>query len=553
MKKILFSVSLLIGLLAWSSAPVFAQTYSFSVNSTQVNLKINEDGSATIDYVIEFQNDTFASPIDAVDIGLPTSDYALSSISAEVDGMSVADISDSPYVSPGIALNLSSDQAIQPGKSGKVHVLIGRVNKILHPGTEKEAEDYASFQFSPNWFGSEYVHGNTDLTVTITMPPGLKTEEPRYFNPQDWPGKNEPLSGLDSEGRVFYQWQSTNANSSSKYVFGGAFPARLVPSSAISAATIELPEFLNSDNLCCGAFFAIIIGFIALTSWWSNKAANKRKLEYLPPRISVEGHGIKRGLTAVEAAVLMEQPPDRIFTMILYSVVKKGAASVTTRQPLTIKVTDPMPAGLRGYEVEFLNAFKNETIRDQRRDLQDLMVKLIKYVTENMKGFSLKETVAYYKSINEKAWQMIKTADTPEVQAKFFEEAMDWSMVSGDYEKRSEDVFTGRPIFVPMWWGSYDPTIRPMMQGMGQSSSSSTPTQITLPTLPGADFAASMVNSVQTFSGDVLGNITNFTGGVTNKTNPVPVSSSSGHSSGGGCACACACAGCACACAGGGR
>ena len=58
----------------------------------------------------------------------------------------------------------------------------------------------------------------------------------------------------------------------------------------------------------------------------------------------------------------------------------------------------------------------------------------------------------------------------------------------------------------------------------------------------------------------VVGDLTGFTGGVTNRTNPIPVSTprsgSGGFRGGGGghsCACACACAGCACACAGGGR
>ncbi|MFN2199290.1 MAG: hypothetical protein ACK2UW_24445, partial [Anaerolineales bacterium] len=70
-------------------------------------------------------------------------------------------------------------------------------------------------------------------------------------------------------------------------------------------------------------------------------------------------------------------------------------------------------------------------------------------------------------------------------------------------------------------------------------------------------FAASVVTSIQNFSGNVIGNLTDFTSSVTNKTNPVPKSSGSwssgGGGGGGGCACACACAGCACACAGGGR
>jgi hypothetical protein len=38
------------------------------------------------------------------------------------------------------------------------------------------------------------------------------------------------------------------------------------------------------------------------------------------------GHGIKRGLTAVEAGILMEQPMDKIMTMILFGTIKKNAA-----------------------------------------------------------------------------------------------------------------------------------------------------------------------------------------------------------------------------------
>jgi len=84
------------------------------------------------------------------------------------------------------------------------------------------------------------------------------------------------------------------------------------------------------------------------------------------------------------------------------------------------------------------------------------------------------------------------------------------------------------------------------------------PTYTSAPRLPGADFAASVVNGVQNVSASVIGNLSDFTSKITNKTNPPPVTSSSSsrayRSSGGcACACACACAGCACACAGGGR
>ena len=233
---------------------------------------------------------------------------------------------------------------------------------------------------------------------------------------------------------------------------------------------------------------------------------------------------------------------------------RKDAAEVVTRDPLKLKITDPLPDGLHEYEKKFLQAFRPDANAKQRRaDLQDMTINLVKAVSEKMKGFSRKETVAFYKNIMERAWAQIAAADTPEVQSKLLDEAMEWTMLDKDYDERARRTFTG-PIFVPMWWGRYDPgygrsvgTSRPVSVGRSVPSSRSTG-------LPGADFAASMVGGVQTFSQKVIGNVGDFTSRVTNKTNPPsPPSRSSGSRSGGGCACACACAGCACACAGGGR
>ena len=134
-------------------------------------------------------------------------------------------------------------------------------------------------------------------------------------------------------------------------------------------------------------------------------------------------------------------------------------------------------------------------------------------------------------------------------------------MLDKEYDDRTREVFRTGPVFIPTWWGRYDPTFnRPSVaSGPAAPSQSGMPSggQISLPTLPGGSFAASVVTGVQSFSSGVIGNITDFTSSITNKTNPIPVSSpsrsSGGRSGGGGCACACACAGCACACAGGGR
>jgi hypothetical protein len=262
----------------------------------------------------------------------------------------------------------------------------------------------------------------------------------------------------------------------------------------------------------------------------------------------------------------MEQPMDKIMTMILFSVIKNGAAKVKSQEPLQLEILPNETATLRTYETNFLDAFIETKTSTRRRKLQNMMVSLIKSVGKKMKGFSHKETIAYYQSIMERAWQQVESAETPEVKIGKFDEHLGWTMLDKDFNDRTQDVFRTGPVYVPMWWGHYDPTwssrstpstprvstARPSSGG-GRSAPS-------MPNLPGGEFAASVVGGIQGFSRDVVGNVTDFTSRITNKTNPVPKSTSrsrsGGWSSGGGsssCACACACAGCACACAGGGR
>ncbi len=551
-------VSLLL-LLIFLVVPISAsaQTYSFSLDQLVVHVFWNDDGTASIDYVFEFTNDTFASQIDFVDVGLPNSNFEVSSISADVDGRSITDISRSGYqgIGTGVAVGLDRD-AIQPGTTGRVHVFIGTVRDMLYP--DDTGDNYASGVFAPTYFDSQFVHGNTDVTVVYHLPPGVQPDEPRWHQPPSgWP--SEPETGFDSAGNITYTWRNENANGHSQYLFGASFPVQYVPASAIVQPSFWEIIGINPDDLIGFAFCCCIGAIILLTMVFSIRSAQKRKLKYLPPKVTIEGHGIKRGLTAVEAAILLEQPMDKILTMILFSVIKKDAASVTSREPLKLEIVTPLPEGLRTYEQSFLEAFQESNKRAQRAALQDMMVKLVKSIQKKMKGFSYKETVAYYKKITERAWAQVEAADTPEVKSEKFEENMEWTMLDRDYDDKTRRVFTG-PVFVPIWWPRYDPTYRPSAPRSAPKTTVSVPSEggggVSMPTLPGSAFAASMVTGVQDFSSSVVGNLSDFTSKITNKTNPVPVTKSSGSGwsgGGGGCACACACAGCACACAGGGR
>jgi len=550
MKRIAFLIGILIVLSLTFS--VSAQSnYYFSVEREVVHVYLNANGTMSIDYTWDFVNQPGAHAIDFVDVGMPNSNFGMNSISAEVNGKSVR-VSSGDYQGngTGFAVVLGS-QSIPAGGSGTVHVYIGSIGNVLFP--DSQDGNYASNEFEPTYFGNQYVTGSTHLTLTYHLPAGVKPEEPRWHAaPSGFP--SEPQTGIDDQGRITYAWQNTNASASRQYRFGTSFPKSYVPEGSI--ATAKAPFISSDTGGILIALFCMVIFFLAFPAL-AMVSNNRRKLQYMAPRISIEGHGIKRGLTAVEAAILMGEPLDKVMTMILFGVIKKNAAQVVVRDPLKVNIATPTPDGLYEYELNFLKALKEDDSKTRRNLLQEMTVKLVRSVSEKMKGFSRRETLDYYKSIMEKAWAQVEAADTPEVKSQKFDEALEWTMLDRNYDDRTRRVFHG-PVFVPTWWGRYDPSYSrsaPAASGIPSAPM----TMPSVPHLPGSDFASSVANGVQTFSQKVIGNVTDFTSRVTNVTNPPPPPPKNtggnyrGGSGGRSCACACACAGCACACAGGGR
>lgn len=535
-------------------AGALAQEYLFSVDRELVDVYWNADGTESLEYTFTFTNQPGAHPIDYVDVGMPNSNFDMSTASADVNGSPV-NVSQSDYqgTGSGFAVVMGS-QTIQPGASGSVHVSVGRITGVLYPDSKDDT--YASGDFAPTYFGSQYVTGSTDMTVTFHLPPGVQPDEPRWHEaPSGFP--SEPQTALDSQNRVTYTWESTGASAAKQYTFGASFPKSYVPADTIvTPPPFDIGKLISGiigalGNILCIGFFAFMFLGIPILSAIQSR---HRKLQYIPPKIGIEGHGIKRGLTAVEAAILMEQPLDKVMTMMLFGVIKKNAASVTSRDPLKIKVTDPQPEGLHDYEIGFLKAMAKDNVRTRQAELQTMMVALVKSISAKMKGFSRKETQEYYKNIMEQAWTQVENAQTPEVKGQQIDQNLEWTMLDKNYDDRSRRVFTG-PIFVPMWWGRYDPGYHPMTTTTHAAPMPNVSTGRGSSALPGADLAASVVGGVQTFSSKVVGDLNSFTSGITKVTNPPPPSSRGGYrgGGGGGCACACACAGCACACAGGGR
>jgi hypothetical protein len=543
-----WAVILLVALaLATLGPAALAQNYSFNLQKNYVNLYINQSGAVQIVYDLTFVNDPGAPPIDVVDVGMPNSTYNLSQIKASIGGATLTDITNSPYVKPGIAVGFGS-RAIQPGQTGTLHIEATVTNMIYQ---DTKDSSYASLEFAPTWFDSQFVHGTTQLQVQFFFPPGVTSEEPRYH-------KTPFTSASVQDGRVVYTWVDDSANGSTKYVFGASFPQKYLAAGVVQKA----PAFnLNLGAICTSPIWWIILfgagwGFLAFLG---SRSQRRRKMEYLPPSLAVEGTGIKRGLTAVEAAILLEAPLNKVMTMILFGLVKKGIITVESEKPLRVKVTENQPQDAKQwyYERRFLGAVKPNGTLDEN-ELHELVIDLIGDVNKKLAGFSRKETAAYYKDIAARAWEQVEAAQTPEVLGQRWGDGFEWTMLEDDWDSRTRRVFQNRPVVLPAWWWFYRPWAtsvggvpRPAAGG-GMPSGGGTP--VTLPTLPGANFANTVVSGVENAANTVVSSVEGFTGKVTQTTNPPPKSSSSSSRGGGyGCACACACAGCACACAGGGR
>jgi hypothetical protein len=565
MIKRLIVLLILVSLLAAPSSAL-AQDYLFELVELAVDAYWNSDGSLSLDYLYAFQNDQRGHAIEYVDVALPTTDFDTNTIQAWVNGQPVTDISRSGYQGDGVGVAVGLGQySIPPGGYGEVRVFIARVGGMLF--LDPADDDYASAVLAPARFQRQITTGRTNLTVTFHLPPGVTPEEPRWHeSPSGFP--EEPETWLDEEGRVVYSWNNPEALPYQEYRFGASFPMQYVPDEAVQREDPPGAAPIGMVGFTACLVPLLIFGFFGLIIVLSLYSDRKRRLQYLPPKISIEGHGIKRGLTAIEAAILLEQPMDKIMTMILFATIKKNAAEVKTKEPLELTVADPLPEDLRPYEADFLKAFQLPKGRERQRALEDTMVGLVKSVAQKMKGFSRRETVEYYRDIQRRAWAEVEAAETPEVKSAKYDEVMEWTMLDRDYERRTRDVFQTGPVFVPVWWGRFDPTFGRSTTSSGPVSTSGpslprggptgSPGGPSMPTLPGGSFAASVVGGVQNFSSQVVGSMTDFTSRVTNKTNPVPKSTTRsggfrGGGGGGGCACACACAGCACACAGGGR
>jgi hypothetical protein len=614
----LLPLFLLLFALLTAANPVQAQSYSFAVPELRMQVFVQPDASVKIIYDIIFQNNPGAQTIDIIDIGTPHDNYDLSTFSATMNGRPVADIRDSEVIKTGVEIHLGSE-TLSSGESGTLHVEFTMPDLVYEDTTQ---DGYASLEITPTWFDPSLVTGLSDIWVVMHMLPEVTAEEVLY---QDVAFTDKIMF----EEHVVAAWRWQNGQATQPYLVGASFPDRGM-TRVIEQSLFDLIQKWLTDNpwvgvlLGIGTFLLLTIAFfrftggtgfsvfaliacgliwaaytsptilllacpaaLALFGFVEFKMAG-RKNTYLPAIAQVEGGGIKRGLTAPEAAILLELPLNKVLLLIIFGLLDKGAIELTDDTPLTVKLTTAYVSAsassqkrreerqemakqagivLRGYEHAILDILQdNPNLPVHKQDLSDPMDAMIRSVVGRMKGFDLSDTQDYYKKIIAQAMAQAKSmGDIPQLE-EHLDKTWPWIFLDDDYDRtmRRRDY-----EYFPRWSRPYVVT-----HGAGGSISSPTPSQ-SGPAYGGkttfGDVAASFAGwtentagkmadaispsalNIKTSSGVVnLSGADRITGDVF-KALTTSSGGSGGSSGGGGCACACAGCACACACAGGGR
>jgi hypothetical protein len=590
-----------------------AQDYSFSVPKLQMGVTVQPDGSARIDYLIEFYNNPGARPIDIVDIGTPHAGYRLGDIQAWIADQPLHDIRPSTAIRIGFEVHLGNDK-IMPGKTGMLHVVF-MIPKMVYQDTTRK--DYASLRIKPTWFDDNYLKGNTHIQVTIRLPDevdlekvihqGLPFTMKRPFEGKKVVGWDFPTVRLDGTHEVAVSFPKgmmhvipqTALDLLLKW-FSESHEARIICGIIFlvlfavvffrfSGGTGFSVFFILSGLACIVFYFSpgwhlislpIVVVLIGLNEW----LLGKRKMHYMPPIAQVEGGGIKRGLTAPEAAVLLELSIAKVLSLVIFGMLKKSILRQVSADPLSVAVDDTFQlksdslltdesqrtqfyrdAGqkkgtvVNAYEQPFLFLLeKNPGKAVKDIDFGVPVRQLISGAASRMSGFNLRETQDYYRSIIKRATeQAAAIGDIPQRQATV-DRNFEWILMDDHYPT----VFYGWP-YQPMW-----------MRGSPMSLPGVPSVPSSVPGIPGQTTFTDVASSFSGWAENTMGNMASAIGpgslgagqsaggfldlsGADHVTGEIfsalAEASTSGGGGGGGGGCACAGCACACACAGGGR
>jgi hypothetical protein len=390
-------------------------------------------------------------------------------------------------------------------------------------------------QFYPSVFDTPPPSGPIgNVRVAIVLPVGVTSSEVKY--PTGMPFNETFMEG----NNLAVYWERSNWPATQELMVGVSFPEKYVSLG---------PSIWFYVAIAAAVLAAAVLIAVFFTRF--------KKAIYEKPRMAIEALGSARGLTAVEAAVVLEVKPVRVLTMVLFGLIHKRLVMVTATDP-TIKLQrlekpadEPAPS-MRYYEYDYLGAIDLDGNLDEAK-LAQTYLELRDTVDEKLRGYSRADTVNYYKSIVNKAWDQVTQADTPELKGDAIDQNIEWLLADEGFDERLKVAFPPDIIIYPRpgwWWYWHGPHFPSGQAPVPSTTTGAKP-------IPGQEFANNIVLGLQKTTNNMVQNIQGFA----NRLVPAQAaeakersvrSQSSCVCACAHCACACACVSCACACAHGG-
>jgi hypothetical protein len=593
------------GLLALLPGAASAQAdYRFSVPSLELHVTVNPDASATMEHVVTFQCSPGARPIDIVDVGLPHRGYDISNMSASLNGVTLSGIRKSTAIDCGVEVPLGPS-AIPPGQSG-IFVFRCTMPDMVYQDTTRK--DYASLWVTPTWWGPQYVEGSGSIAVVVYLPTAIRPEEVLHQGqPFTLKGANEKhtvaswlLQGARADQahlcklsfpqrtmtrvvkmtvwKLFYKWWLDNPEA--RLIWGAVLA--ILYGIAFFRATRGTGITLYIILLAGGAFvcyrwpWAELLALPILLPVWvlCERSLRQRRGKYLPAIASVEGGGVKRGLSAPEAAMVLELPLGRVLTLIIFGLLRKRVLVQVRPEPLEVqpaseyagkthkeRTAQARAAGtvIHAYEQGVLDEIEaHPGLPLNAIGFGVALKRAIAATAARMKGFDLERTRSYYRYIVSRAWTEAKALGDLRKRTEYADDNLLWLMTDWN----AYDNFG-------LWHHHgyhYDPPWSRV--GIGDVGAG----QIPSPSVGGktsfADVSQSFAGWAEGLAGGLAskidpGSVGLKTGGLVDLSGVDKVTvdmlesmaenRGGGGGGGGGGGCACAGCACACACAGGGR
>jgi hypothetical protein len=508
---------------------------TYTVQKIWVKIWVNTDRSIDILYNVTMTY-TSGSPQGIVTVGMPKEGFQIQ----YAQDLSGSTLSFQPFSSNGyyrVEVTLKSPIVLNQADTFTVYAT---VPEMLSP--DQTNRGYYGMQFYPTTF-SDAQGTIGDIRIAIVLPSGVSSDEAKYLT-------DVPFDNTSTENsKLVVYWERSNWPANQEFLVGVSFPEKYI--------SLPGPDILTYVSI--GAAVLTAVGVVMVI------VSNFRKFDYVKPRIAVEALGAARNLTSVEAAVVLDLKPVRVLSMVLFGLIYKRVVMVAGTDPL-IKLQrlerspDEPPPHLWYYEIDYLETLQPDGSLDEMK-LARTYLGLRDTVDQKMRGYSRVDTVNYYQSVVNKAWDQVTQAGTPELKEDALEQNMEWLLADDRFDEKFRGAFPPEILILPRpgwWWYWYGPHFPsgPTVLPAGVPVPARIPTQPT--PIPGQDFANNIVKGLQTSANNMVKNVQTFTNRLVPAPAPASVSQRSVRSGSGcvcacaHCACACACVSCACACAGGG-